>query len=68
MGVHGDIHWSELISGDVAASKAFFQEICGWQVDEMEMPGGMIYNVCKVGDRPVDARFAPCSRVSAGTV
>ena len=53
MGVHGDIHWSELISGDVAASKAFFQEICGWQVDEMEMPGGMIYNVCKVGDRPV---------------
>ena len=53
MGVHGDIHWSELISGDVEGSKAFFQTLCGWSIDEMEMPGGMIYNVCKVGDRPV---------------
>ena len=50
---HGDVLWSELISGDVAASKAFFTEICGWSINEMPMPGGMIYNVCMNGDRPV---------------
>ncbi len=50
---HGDVHWSELISGDIDASKAFFQDICGWTVNEMPMPGGMVYNVCMNGERPV---------------
>lgn len=53
MTTHGDVHWSELLSGDVEASKAYFKAICGWTIDEMPMPGGMIYNVCKNGERPV---------------
>ena len=53
MAQHGEVHWSELISADVEASKAYFQATCGWQIDEMPMPGGMVYSVCKVGDQPV---------------
>lgn len=53
MTAHGDVHWSELISDDVEGSKAYFKAICGWTINEMPMPGGMIYNVCMNGDRPV---------------
>ena len=50
---HGEIHWSEYVSGDVAASKKFFTEVVGWTINEMPMPGGMVYNVCMNGERPV---------------
>lgn len=49
---HGNIHWSELVSADVEASKKFFTEICGWTINAMPMPNGD-YNVCMVGDQPV---------------
>lgn len=49
---HGTIHWSELITGDVEAAKAFFEAVAGWRIDDMPMPNG-IYFVCMAGDRPV---------------
>ena len=52
MSDHGTSHWSELITGDVAAAKAFFKRVAGWQINDMPMPNGT-YNVCIAGDRPV---------------
>lgn len=52
MSQHGTIHWSELITGDVAAATAFFKKIAGWQISEMPMPNGT-YNVCMAGEKPV---------------
>lgn len=52
MSDHGSIHWSELVSADVPASKAFFEAVAGWQIAEMPMPNG-VYNVCMAGERPV---------------
>lgn len=49
---HGDIHWSELATGDVAGAKAFFEKIAGWTVVDTPMPEGM-YHVCMVGEKPV---------------
>lgn len=49
---HGSVHWSELISADVEASKRFFAEICGWTINAVPMPMGD-YNVCMSGETPV---------------
>ncbi|MEM9059359.1 MAG: VOC family protein [Pseudomonadota bacterium] len=49
---HGNVHWSELVSADVEGSKRFFEDICGWTINEMPMPNGA-YNVCMVGEQPV---------------
>ena len=51
MSQHGIIHWSELITNDVAAAKSFFCEIAGWQINEMPMPDGTYY-VCMAGEKP----------------
>jgi len=52
MSQHGTIHWSELITGDVAAAKDFFAEIAGWQINDMPMPNGT-YHVCMADEKPV---------------
>lgn len=51
MSDHGSIHWSELMSGDVEASKAFFAAQAGWTFDGMEMSDGM-YWVAMAGGKP----------------
>ena len=52
MSQHGTIHWSELVTGDVAAARKYFSTVAGWTINEMPMPKGP-YNVCMVGDKPV---------------
>ena len=48
----GNIQWSELVSADVEASKKFFAEVVGWEINEMPMPNGP-YNICMAGGVPV---------------
>ena len=51
---HGDIAWSELLTPDPAAARAFFEDIAGWTVDEMDQGEGMPpYLVCSANGRPV---------------
>jgi len=52
MSTHGSIHWTELITGDVAAAKAYYGSICGWTFSEMPMPTGT-YHLCMQGETPV---------------
>ncbi len=53
----GKCNWNELISGDHAASNAFFAEVFGWSYpDKMTMPGDMgDYTFIQAGDDTIGA-------------
>lgn len=50
---HGAVHWSECITRDVDAAKAYYSAILGWTFDEMAMEGGGTYWVAMHGGQPV---------------
>ncbi len=52
MSGHGSIHWSELLTPDPDAAKAFFEATAGWSVEAFDMPNGK-YWVCMAGGAPV---------------
>ena len=45
---HGQFNWCELLTTDVAAAKAFYTKLFGWETEDMSMPG-MDYTVVKAG-------------------
>ena len=47
---HGKVWWSQLVSGDVEASVAYYSKLMGWSVDRMPMDGGFTYYLFKNGD------------------
>lgn len=49
---HGTVIWSELMTRDVAAAKAFYGPLCGWTFSEVESSGGG-YHVGLRNGRPV---------------
>jgi predicted enzyme related to lactoylglutathione lyase len=46
----GAFSWNELETRDPAAAKQFYGAVFGWEFDEEEGPGGMVYNVAKVDE------------------
>jgi predicted enzyme related to lactoylglutathione lyase len=50
--IHGTVWWSELMTRDVAAARAYYEQVCHWQFDEMPMPEGT-YLVAQAHGRPV---------------
>lgn len=51
--IHGEIHWTELMTRDVDAAKAYYTETCGWQWQTMPMEEGAEYHVAMRGDQMV---------------
>lgn len=49
----GTVSWNELETRDPAAAKDFYGRVFGWEFDEEEAPGGMTYNVARVGESRV---------------
>ena len=49
---HGTVSWSELMTRDVAASRAWYEKVCGWQFEMSEMGGGT-YHLAMAHGRPV---------------
>lgn len=50
----GTFGWNELMTTDVAKSKAFFSKLIGWTTSEMPMPGGQgTYTLLHCGGKPV---------------
>jgi len=49
---HGAFSWSELLTSDIDAALDFYQQVIGWEVEEMEMPQGTYY-VLKAAGEPV---------------
>jgi hypothetical protein len=48
----GSFAWNELNTRDIAAAKAFYPEVFGWNANDMDMPG-MTYTEWKRGDTTV---------------
>ncbi len=49
---NGAFSWCELMTTDVAAAKAFYTKLFGWDTEDMSMPG-MTYTVVKAGGRGI---------------
>ncbi len=54
---HGAFSWSELLTDDIQAAKNFYQQVIGWEVDEMQMEH-MTYYVVKAAGNPVGGMMA----------
>ena len=54
---HGAFSWSELMTTDIEAAKAFYANLFGWTLEDMPMEG-MTYTVIKAGDKEVGGMMA----------
>ncbi|MFV2055661.1 MAG: VOC family protein [Thiohalomonadales bacterium] len=52
MKTHGVYSWNELMTTDVPAAKAFYGELFGWALTDMN-DSGTEYTMAKIGDTPV---------------
>lgn len=55
--LHGAFSWAELLVDNVDSALAFYTEVIGWEVEEMEMPQAKYY-VLKSNDIPVGGIMA----------
>lgn len=51
----GAFGWSELLTDDIQAAKDFYQQVIGWEVEEMET---MTYYVVKAAGNPAGGMMA----------
>ena len=49
---HGTVYWSELMTRDVEASRAYYEATCGWHFETVEMPDGP-YHLAHAHGRPI---------------
>ena len=49
---HGVFSWNELLTTNVPAAKAFYREVLGWELHDLDKPG-MTYTIAKQGTREV---------------
>ena len=56
----GAISWSELASGDPAASKSFYGDLFGWKYEDMDMPMGTYTCIMVDGVRMGGIMKSPC--------
>jgi uncharacterized protein len=54
---HGQFHWNELMTRDVAGAKKFYADTMGWTYDAMPMPGGGSYIIASAGGTPTAGIF-----------
>ena len=57
MSKHGTVHWSELMTRDLEAAKAYYTSICGWEINEVPMPDGTTYFIGMKNDAPIAGIF-----------
>lgn len=50
MNAHGSFIWYELLTGDAGKAKAFYDSVCGWNIDAEPAPGGMDYRMINAED------------------
>ena len=51
----GTFSWVDLTTGDLEAAKGFYGSLLGWDFEDIEIPGGGVYTMCKVGGEYVAA-------------
>lgn len=50
---HGAVWWTELMTRDIEAAKAYYGAVCGWTWDSMPMGEGGDYHLAMRQGRPV---------------
>jgi uncharacterized protein len=53
----GTFSWSELVTSDAAAAKRFYTSLFGWEYDDMPIPDGPAYSMCKRDGQTVAALY-----------
>lgn len=53
----GAFSWNELMTTDVKAAKAFYGELLGWRMQDMNS-AGMDYTMAKLGDKEIAGMMA----------
>ena len=54
---HGQFHWNELMTRDVARAKTFYADAMGWTYDTMPMPDGGTYIIAMADGKPAGGIF-----------
>ncbi len=54
---HGQFHWNELMTRDVARAKKFYADTLGWSYESMPMPDGGPYIIATAGGAPAGGIF-----------
>jgi uncharacterized protein len=54
---HGAFSWSELMTTDAPAAKAFYSQLFGWAMEDQPIAGAT-YTVLKIGDQQVGGLMA----------
>jgi predicted enzyme related to lactoylglutathione lyase len=49
----GKFVWFEHLSNDIAAARAFYEKLLGWNTESMAMPGGTSYAMIHNGESPI---------------
>lgn len=53
----GEFCWVELGTSSASGARAFYPELFGWELDDMEMPGNGVYTMFKLGGRELGAMW-----------
>ena len=64
---YGAFSWCELQTDDAAKAAAFYNEVIGWETEEMPMPSGT-YIVLKAGGAPVGGIWQRPPEMTGGPV
>ncbi len=62
---YGDFSWCELMTRDADASKKFYADVLGWEMEAMPMGEGSSYTVVKAGGEAVGGIMAMPPEVPA---
>ncbi|MBX2856886.1 MAG: VOC family protein [Rhodobacteraceae bacterium] len=55
---HGEIHWTELNTWDVAKAKAFYEKTLGWTFEDVPMPDmQQPYTIARKGEKVIAGIF-----------
>lgn len=59
MTVHGQVHWSELMTRSASDARSFFASVVGWSIEEWPMgeSGAPPYLVCMADGKPAAGIF-----------
>ena len=54
----GTFSWADLATTDPEGAKGFYGELFAWRADDLEIPGGGVYTMCRLRDKRVAALSA----------
>ena len=60
----GTLSWTELVTSDADAAKAFYTELFGWSYDDRPVGEGMVYSMAQLDGKSVAALYRADERAA----